>query len=200
MQHLTRWDNLGWMTPDETFKALDSVFHFVADMAADAQSAKCAAFITPELDALVEPWGDWAAPGEYVYINPPYGPPKRTTASHPGNPGVGAFVRRAYEEAMATGINVVMLLHAKTDTSWWHEYCWRADEIWEVSGRISFVHPETGRPGKGGPGMGQAVVIFRRDRQFPLVEGPQRFRVDRKMNQLIDHVDVAQRSQALRIR
>jgi site-specific DNA-methyltransferase (adenine-specific) len=171
------------MTPWPVFKALNDIFHFVADMAAEEGSAKCSVYVSREINTLTEDWSDWADEGEYVFMNPPYGKPTKD------NPGVEAFVRKAWVESWRTGVNAVLLLHAKTDTQWWHKYCWKADEIWEVEGRISFINPDTGKPGRTGSTTGQAIVIFRRDRRYQgFRDGPTRKRVDRGMNELRDHL------------
>ena len=81
-----------------------------------------------------------------VWCNPPYSNDK-------------AFVRKAAEEA-ALGFTTVMLVYAKTDVAWWHDYVMRfADEVRLVRGRVGFLRPGGGAA-VGAP-KGSAVVVFR---------------------------------------
>jgi len=170
-----------WATPNDVFDALNKVFYFVADMAAEEGNAKCPIFISKEINALTEDWTHWADPGEAVFLNPPYGLPQKPNpkTGFPGNPCVGAFLKKAYLESRK-GITVVCLIHAKTDTKFWTNWVGRAAEKWMIEGRIRFLDPETGLPARAGPTYGQAVVVFR-----PGYEGPPReIRVNRKMEQI----------------
>lgn len=45
--------NNNWCTPQDFFDTLNSEFHFVLDVAATKQSAKCADFFTPEKKWIV---------------------------------------------------------------------------------------------------------------------------------------------------
>lgn len=98
---------MDYCTPGEFFRELDKEFHFALDAAATEKSAKCATYYTPETDGLTKPWN--VAGGGAVFCNPPYGRE------------IGKWVRKAYEEAQS-GITVVLLIPARTDTSYFHEY------------------------------------------------------------------------------
>lgn len=60
-----------------------------------------------------------------MFCNPPYGRE------------IGKWVRKAYEEAQS-GITVVLLIPARTDTSYFHEYIYGKAEIRWVRGRLRF--------------------------------------------------------------
>jgi len=125
-----------WETPQELFDELDAEFGFTLDPCATERNAKCAKFYTAADDGLSQSWA-----GEVVFVNPPYGRE------------VGKWVRKGYEEAQAGAI-VVMLLPARTDTAWWHDYC-MAGEVRFIRGRIKFVGAKHSAP------FPSAIVIFR---------------------------------------
>ena len=77
------------------------------------------------------------------WCNPPYGRK------------IGDWVRKGSESA-DLGATVVMLLPARTDTKWLHEYIYGRAEIRFVRGRIKFGGSQNAAPF---PSM---VVIFRR--------------------------------------
>lgn len=110
-----------WETPQEFFDELDKEFHFTLDLCALPENAKCAKYYTPSDDGLSMPWKG------VCWCNPPYG---RT---------IGAWVRRAWL-ASAAGATVVMLLPARTDTQWFHDYIYRKErvEIRFLRGRLKF--------------------------------------------------------------
>lgn len=89
-----------WETPDAFFRALDAEFHFTLDVCALPVNAKCREFYTPKQDGLKQPWSG------AVWCNPPYGRE------------IGKWVKKAAEETCM----VVMLLPARTDTAWFHDF------------------------------------------------------------------------------
>ena len=72
----------------------------------------------------VEPCG-----GGAVFCNPPYGRQ------------IGQWVRKAYEEAQR-GTTVVLLIPARTDTTYFHDYIYGKAEIRFVRGRLRFTDEE----------------------------------------------------------
>jgi len=113
---------MDYCTPQDFFEKLDAEFHFALDAAATERSAKCPAFYTPETDGLHSPWN---IAGGAVFCNPPYG---RDT---------GKWVRKAHEEAKS-GATIVLLIPARTDTSYFHDYIYGKAEIRFVRGRLKF--------------------------------------------------------------
>lgn len=125
-----------WETPQDLFDKLNEEFHFNLDVCATADNAKCAAFYGPEQDGLIQPWyGN-------CWCNPPYGRQ------------VGKWVKKAYDTAYVDGNLVVMLLPARTDTSWFHEYIYDKAEIRFLKGRLKFGGSKNSAPF---PSM---IVIF----------------------------------------
>lgn len=135
-------EKMDYCTPQAFFDALDREFHFHLDAAATARIAKCKAYYTPETDGLKSPWTlAWGA----VFCNPPYGRE------------IGKWVRKAWEEA-ARGATVVLLIPARTDTSYFHDYIYGQAEIRFVRGRIHFEDEDgTKYPPAPFPSM---VVIY----------------------------------------
>nr|DAL19017.1 MAG TPA_asm: DNA N-6-adenine-methyltransferase [Caudoviricetes sp.] len=124
-----------WATPQELFDELDKEFHFELDVCATPENAKCRKFYTKEQDGLAQPWTG------LVWCNPPYGRE------------IGQWVRRAFFAAVA-GATVVMLLPARTDTRWFHEYIYGKAEVRFIRGRLKFGDARNSAPF---PSM---VVIF----------------------------------------
>ena len=110
-----------WYTPNDFYKILDDEFHFNLDPCATDENHKCDHYFTRETDGLSKKWG-----GYNVFCNPPYG---RT---------VGLWVKKAYEESKMPNTLVVMLLPARTDTKWFHDYIYGKAEIRFIKGRLKF--------------------------------------------------------------
>lgn len=124
-----------WATPQDFFDALDAEFHFTLDACAVKENAKCAAYYTPEQNGLDQPWTG------QVWCNPPYGR------------NVGQRVKKAHDTASGGGC-VVMLLPARTDTRWFHDYIYGKTEVRFIKGRLKFGGCQNAAPF---PSM---VVIF----------------------------------------
>ena len=125
-----------WATPQAFFDTIHAEFGFTLDACALPENAKCARFYTPERDGLKQAWQG------VVWCNPPYG---RV---------IGQWVQKAHESAQA-GATVVLLLPARTDTRWFHDYIYNRAEIRFLRGRLKFGGATTGAPF---PSM---IVIFR---------------------------------------
>ena len=108
-----------WETPQTFFDELNQEFGFTLDACAVPDNAKCERYYTPEQDGLSQPWDG------VVWCNPPYGRE------------VGKWVRRGLM-ASENGAIVVMLLPARTDTKWIHDYIYGKAEIRFVRGRLKF--------------------------------------------------------------
>ena len=128
-----------WATPQDFFDKLNDEFHFTLDAAASPDNAKCTNYFTEEQDGLVQSWG-----GHTVWCNPPY---CRKT---------GLWVKKAYEEHQRTGCTVVMLLPARTDVRWFHDYILGKAEIRFIKGRLKFGGNKNSAP------FPSIVVIYRR--------------------------------------
>ena len=111
-----------WETPQGFFDELNTEFHFTLDAAASPDNAKCPVYFAEEQDGLAQSWK-----GHTVWCNPPYG--RYTT---------GKWVKKAYEEYKRAGCTIVMLLPARTDTIWFHDYVLGKAEIRFIKGRLKF--------------------------------------------------------------
>jgi phage N-6-adenine-methyltransferase len=140
-------ETVEWETPEQTFGALDAVFHFETDVCADATNAKCARYFTKEQDGLMQQWTGMC------WMNPPYGA------------AIDRWVQKAYESSL-WGTTVVCLLPARTDTRWWQAYVLPLipDYVVFLPGRQYFS-------GKGRAPFPSAVVIFWPYLQRRLIEG-----------------------------
>lgn len=110
-----------WATPQWLFDELDAEFHFDLDPCATNENHKCAKYYTKADDGLTKNWGGWS-----VFCNPPYGRQ------------IGKWVRKAYEEAKKPQTTVVLLVPARTDTKWFHDYIYGKAEIRFIRGRVRF--------------------------------------------------------------
>ena len=122
-----------WSTANAFFKALNAELRFELDVCATAENAKCAKYYTREQDGLAQKWEG------VCWCNPPYGRE------------VGKWVQKGAE----SGCTVVMLLPARTDTKWFHEYIYGRAEVRFVRGRLKFGGSKNSAPF---PSM---VVVFR---------------------------------------
>lgn len=126
-----------WATPQDFFDKLNAEFHFDLDVCADEINHKCDKYYTKEQDGLQMPWKG------IVWCNPPYGRE------------IGKWVRKALFASVG-GATVVMLIPARTDTKWFHDYIYKRDnvEIRFVRGRLKFGNSKNSAPF---PSM---VVVF----------------------------------------
>ena len=131
-------------TPDWLFNMLNKEFHFDADVCADENNHKCKNYSTKEINCLRHSWGY----GTY-FMNPPYQKKQK------GQPGIGDFIKKAYEESLK-GCVVVCLIPARTDTIWWFDYCIKAKEIRFLKGRLKFIG------GASSATFPSAIVIFKK--------------------------------------
>lgn len=128
-----------WATPQNFFDKLDTIFGpFTLDPASSDENYKVSNHYTMEDDGLSKDWS-----GNKVFVNPPYGRVLKD------------WVKKGYEEGQKDDTTVVMLIPARTDTRYWHDYVMKADEIRFVRGRLKFGTATTGAP------FPSAVVVFR---------------------------------------
>ena len=132
-----------WETPAAVFRDLDDEFHFDLDAAALRESAKCGEYLGPDhedpkkRDALRCAWGQR---GWRVWLNPPYSRCRE-------------FVAKAHEWSRR-GRTVVCFIPSRTDTRWYHEYLWDAEnhrfrpgvQIRFFKGRVKFGSSKNSAP------------------------------------------------------
>ena len=122
-----------WATPQTFYDMLDKEFHFTLDVCAIAENAKCDNYYTPEIDGLKQEWTG------VVWCNPPY----------------GRDIKKWVEKAYNSKCKVVMLLPARTDTNWFHNYIYKKAEIRFIKGRLKFGG------GKNAAPFPSMICIFR---------------------------------------
>lgn len=136
VMYSSKTDN--WATPQDFYDKLDSEFHFTLDPCADKNNHKCKKYYTKEDDGLLQDWG-----GEIVFCNPPYGRQ------------ISKWVEKCFNESRKDKTIVVMLIPARTDTKYFHQYIYNKAELRFVKGRLKFGDSKANAPF---PSM---VVIFR---------------------------------------
>lgn len=119
-----------WETPDDLFQTVNQEFGFTLDVAASPHNAKLARFITKEQDSMQTSWGT-----EVCWLNPPYGEGYK----------LAEWVKKAHRES-TLGATVVMLIPARTNTRWFHDFCLKYGEVRFIKGRPKFGDAEHGLP------------------------------------------------------
>lgn len=127
-----------WETPPEVFEPLNKEFNFTLDVCASKDNAKCKSYYDVDDDGLRCLWQGTC------WMNPPYGRQ------------IAKWVKKAYESSLH-GATVVCLVPARTDTSWWHDYCMKG-EVRFIRGRIYFL--KDGKKTTAAP-FPSAIVIFK---------------------------------------
>lgn len=127
-----------WETPLDLFERLDQEFNFDLDVCANSLNKKCDKYYTLEENGLIQEWKG------NIWCNPPYGR------------NIVKWVKKAYESSL-NGNLVVMLLPARTDTKWFHDYIYNKSEIRFIKGRLKFSNSKLSAPF---PSM---IVIFKGD-------------------------------------
>jgi site-specific DNA-methyltransferase (adenine-specific) len=117
-----------WGTPQTFYDRLNAEFGFTLDPCATAENRKCGKFYTKAEDGLLQDWG-----GEVVFCNPPYG--------H----DIGLWCKKCYEQSQK-GVTVVMLVPARTDTAWFHDWVYGKAEWRFVRGRLKFEGGDSNAP------------------------------------------------------
>lgn len=125
-----------WETPQDLFDKLDQEFHFTLDVCASIYNKKCNKYFTINEDALYQDWS-----GNNIWCNPPYS-------------NISSFVKKCSESKELC----VVLVPARTDTRWFHEYCYNKEnvEIRFIKGRLKFNNSKNSAPF---PSM---IIIFKR--------------------------------------
>lgn len=123
--------------PPDFFKILDAEFNFTLDPCATEINHKCQKYYTADEDGLTKDWS-----GERVFVNPPYSK-------------IGAWVEKAYREGCKDHTTVVLLIPARTDTRYYHDFILNRSEVRFVKGRLRFGGNKNAAP------FPSIVVIFR---------------------------------------
>lgn len=125
-----------WETPIDIYNKLDAEFHFDLDPCSTDSNHKCDKYFTKEINGLSKNWG-----GRRVFCNPPYS-------------NISEWVEKAYRESQQDHTLVVLLIPARTDTRYFHDYIYQRSEIRFIKGRLKFSE-------KGSAPFPSMIVIFR---------------------------------------
>lgn len=109
-----------WETPQVLFDKLNDLYHFTLDPCSTNTNAKCRKHYTIKDDGLAQSWA-----GEHVFCTPPYGRE------------IGKWVKKCYEESQR-GTHIVLLIPARTDTAYFHDYIYGKADIEFLRGRLKF--------------------------------------------------------------
>lgn len=126
-------------TPRAFFEYVQKQFNvkFTLDIAASKKNTLCKKFIDKKMDALVCNWTGLA------WCNPPY------SLSY-------EFVEQCYGNSNSGNGSTFMLLAARTDQDWWHEFVSKAWAVVYIKGRIKF------KGAAGGAPFPSVLVIFKK--------------------------------------
>ncbi len=109
-----------WMTPSSLFTKLDQAYNFTLDPCANSTNAKCVKYYDEQANGLIQDWT-----GEIVFVNPPYS-------------DIASWVKKCHDEYVKNQVISVMLIPARTDTKYFHDYIMKADLIHFIKGRVKF--------------------------------------------------------------
>ena len=122
-----------WSTPIELFDELNLEHKFTVDVCADTTNYKVKRYFNKKTDGLAQSWD-----GEVAWCNPPYGKE------------IKLWIEKAYESTKTVGCNttVVMLLPARTDTRWFHEFIYNNPlcSVKFIKGRLKFSGSKNSAP------------------------------------------------------
>lgn len=130
-----------WATPQQLFDELNAEFHFTLDPASTHANAKCKKHFTIEDDGLSKDWKN-----ETVFCNPPYGRE------------IPKWAQKCHDEWKKNNITVVMLIPARTDTRYFHDFIYKKAELRFIKGRVKFVDKNGNSP--GGATFPSMIAIF----------------------------------------
>lgn len=129
-----------WATPEKIFNELNKEFNFTLDPCSTHRNAKCKKHYTIEENGLIQDWSK-----DVVFCNPPYGKE------------ICKWVEKAFTECKK-GATVVLLIPARTDTRYFHQFIYKQHEIRFIKGRLKFID-EFGNEGKAAPFPSMIVVM-----------------------------------------
>lgn len=127
-----------WATPQDFYDKLNNEFHFTLDPCATAQNHKCEKYFTVKENGLIQSWKN-----EVVFCNPPYGKE------------IKHWVKKCFDEHFKNKAIVVLLIPARTDTSYFHDYIYNKAELRFIRGRLKF------NDGTGGAPFPSMLVIYK---------------------------------------
>jgi site-specific DNA-methyltransferase (adenine-specific) len=130
--------NKNWETPQSLFNQYNEIYNFTYDLAADKFNKKCKFYFSKKDNSLTK---DWHKIKGWLWLNPPYGR------------DVIKWVEKSHNEALK-GAKIIMLIFAKTDTKYFHNYIYNKYEIEFLKGRLKFGNSKNNAP------YGNMIVKF----------------------------------------
>lgn len=129
---------MDWETPLDFYNKLNEIYNFTLDFCATKENAKCERYYTKEQNALIQNPKD-----EIIFCNPPYGK------------DIKLFVKKCFE--LSNDNIIVMLIPARTDTKYFHEYILGKAKIVFIKGRLKF---KVNSKGSGSAPFPSMYVVF----------------------------------------
>ena len=114
-----------WYTPIDLFNNLNNEFHFTLDPCATDEWHLCDKYFTKDSDGLFQSWSN-----EIVFCNPPYSQ-------------ISEWVYKCFLENQQNNITIVLLIPARTDTKYFHNYILPFCELRFIKGRLKFSNKGT---------------------------------------------------------
>ena len=146
-----------WETPADFFEGLNRRYKFQIDLAANSKNAKLDTYYSEKDDALSKDWNLTS------WLNPPYGR------------AIGNWIQRAHLQSKLHFSTIVVLMPARTDTLYFHDYVMKAKKIFFVRGRLTFV-------GAPSPAPFPSMVVEFSGKDMPYYLSPDIYTMDRKGN------------------
>jgi phage N-6-adenine-methyltransferase len=115
-----------WQTPPHILEALEERYGPLFD--------PCPANWDGKTDGLEIEW----PVNQVVFVNPPFSQ-------------LSAWAEKVWSENFHRGVQVVMLMPARVDTQYFHDYICNGAELEFFKGRIRFIDPGTTLPGDAAP-------------------------------------------------
>jgi len=131
-----------WETPQAFFNNVAKRLNlkFTLDPCCSPDNHKCDKYYTYREDGLSKSWAN-----ETVFVNPPYG-------------DIAKWVKKSYDESSQNKAIVALLIPARTDTKYWHDYVMKAaTKIYFVRGRLKF---QNGSQSLNAAPFPSVVVVF----------------------------------------
>lgn len=115
-----------WETPEWLLRRIEREFGEIGlDVAAGCDNNVASKFYSTDNDAM-DPKKSWKSELGISFCNPPYG--RKSTP---------AWICRAFKECTDNAADIVCVVPARTETTWFHEVCAQGD-IYLLKGRVTF--------------------------------------------------------------
>lgn len=116
-----------WYTPLALFTPLNQEYNFTLDPCCTPETSKAPHYYTINDDGLTKSWN-----GHTVFCNPPYS-------------NIKAWVKKCHDE-WNKNTTIVLLIPARTDTSYFHDYIYHQADLIFIRGRLHFNDSKNAAP------------------------------------------------------